>query len=40
VKVLGYDGKVVFNQAEDGLLVRLPDQKVVEYLPCIKVELA
>jgi alpha-L-fucosidase len=37
--VLGYKGKVFFNQAEDGLLVRLPEQKVCEQLPCIKVEL-
>ncbi len=37
--VLGVSGKVVFHQYEDGLLVQLPEKKVCEYLPCIRVEL-
>jgi alpha-L-fucosidase len=33
--VLGYDGKLVWRQLEDGLLVKLPDKKVVDLVPCI-----
>jgi alpha-L-fucosidase len=40
VRVLGYDGKVTFRQCEDGLLVQLPEKKVCDLVPCIKVELA
>ncbi|MCY3022820.1 MAG: alpha-L-fucosidase [Planctomycetota bacterium] len=39
-KVLGYAGSLVWRQLEDGLLVQLPEQKVCELVPCIKVELA
>jgi alpha-L-fucosidase len=38
--VLGYDGKIVWRQLEDGLLVKLPEKKVVELLPCIKATIA
>jgi alpha-L-fucosidase len=38
--VLGATGKVVFHQHEDGLLVQLPEAKVCEFVPCIKVTLA
>jgi alpha-L-fucosidase len=37
--VLGCSGEVVFHQYEDGLLVQLPEAKVCEYLPCVRVEL-
>jgi alpha-L-fucosidase len=40
VSVLGAPGPVVWRQLEDGLLVKLPEQKVVECLPCIKATLA
>jgi alpha-L-fucosidase len=36
--VLGYDGKIVWRQLEDGLLVQLPANKVVDLVPCIKVK--
>lgn len=38
VSVLGHDGKVFFRQLEDGLLVQLPEKKVCELVPCMKVE--
>lgn len=38
--VLGSAGPAEFHQYEDGLLVRLPEQKVCELLPCVKVELS
>jgi alpha-L-fucosidase len=38
--LLGYDGKVSWRQLEDGLLVKLPEKKVVDLVPCIKVTVA
>jgi alpha-L-fucosidase len=40
VSLLGFDGKVVHRQLEDGLLVQLPEKRVCELVPCIKVKLA
>jgi alpha-L-fucosidase len=39
VSVLGSSEKCTFHQYEDGLLVGLPEKKVCELIPCIKVEL-
>jgi alpha-L-fucosidase len=39
VSVLGAAGPVTWRQCEDGLLVQLPAEKTVAYVPCIKVTL-
>ena len=39
VALLGYTGQIVFHQHEDGLLVQLPEKKVCDLVPCIKVRL-
>lgn len=38
--VLGAKAGVTWHQYEDGLLVQFPEQKVCEFVPCVKVELA
>ncbi len=40
VKLLGFDGNVIYRQLEDGLLVQLPEEKVCELVPCLKVSLS
>lgn len=37
--VLGHGGHVVWRQCEDGLLVQLPDEKVCDLVPCLRIEL-
>ena len=39
VEVLGHAGKLVYRQADDGLLVQFPEQRACGLVPCIKVEL-
>ena len=39
VMVLGHDQPIFYRQLEDGLLVQLPEQKVCDLIPCIKVTL-
>lgn len=39
VGVLGHEGPVSYRQAEDGLLVQLPQRQLCPVMPCIKVDL-
>ena len=38
VRVLGATDRVIWNQAEDGLLVQLPEKKTCDLVPCFKIE--
>ncbi len=39
VRLLGQDGPISY-QAEDGLLVQLPEKPVCDFIPCLRVEMA